>query len=66
MTKRTFFKSIMGAVACVALAPEIAFGVRLKTPVWSPPEPTGFKLERIWVATDYMGEVEWHSIDTSD
>lgn len=26
MTKRTFFKSIMGAVAAVALAPEIAFG----------------------------------------
>jgi hypothetical protein len=33
MTKRIFFKSIMGAVAAVALAPEIAFGVRLKMPV---------------------------------
>lgn len=32
MTKRSFFKSLMGAVAAVALAPEIAFGVRLKMP----------------------------------
>lgn len=32
MTKRSFFKSIMGAVAAVALAPEIAFGARLALP----------------------------------
>jgi hypothetical protein len=32
MTKRTFFKSLMGAVAAVALAPEIAFGRRLELP----------------------------------
>ncbi len=31
MTKRSFFRSVMGIVATVALAPEIAFG-RLKMP----------------------------------
>ncbi len=31
MTKRSFFKSLMGIVATVALAPELAFG-RLKMP----------------------------------
>lgn len=32
MTKRSFFKAIMGAVAAVALAPEIAFRTRLEMP----------------------------------
>ncbi len=35
MTKRTFFKSFMGIVATVSLAPELAFG-RLKMPVIEP------------------------------
>lgn len=64
MNKRSFFKRAMGFVACVALAPEIAFGVRLRMPAFEFPKPTGFKLERIWIATDYMGELEWHNIDT--
>lgn len=37
MTKRSFFKQAMAMVACVALAPEIAFGVRLK-PLPEPPK----------------------------
>lgn len=32
MTKRSFFKSLMGAVAAVALTPEIAFRTRLALP----------------------------------
>lgn len=32
MTKRSFFKSIMGVVATIALAPEIAFRVKLEMP----------------------------------
>ncbi len=32
MTKRAFFKSLMGVVATVALAPELAFGTRLEMP----------------------------------
>lgn len=39
MTKRTFFKRAMAMVACVALAPEIAFGVRLRMAEASKHEP---------------------------
>lgn len=30
ISKRTFFRSVVGAVAAIAIAPEIAFGGRIK------------------------------------
>lgn len=61
MKRRSFFKSFMGLVATVALAPEIAFGRKLEftSPQFYFPEPVPGEIWWYWSVKE--GENEWLS-----